>query len=78
MLNEKLARFSILPDEALVSIAVVCAFYDRSKSSVLRDVKAGRFPAPVRIGAGCNRWLVGDLRKASTEFISKQLEVRYG
>lgn len=64
-LDEKLARYPLLPDDALVSIAIVCALYERSRASIWRDVKAGRCPAPIRIGASCTRWRVGDLRKAS-------------
>ena len=63
--DEKLARYPLLPDDALVSIAIVCALYERSRASIWRDVKAGRCPAPVRIGTSCTRWRVGDLRKAT-------------
>ena len=64
-LAEKLARFHLLPNEALVSIDVVCALRERSRASIWRDVKAGRFPAPIRTaGLRCTRWLVGDVRNA--------------
>lgn len=65
-LAEKLSRVSLLPDEGLVSIEVVCALRDRSRASIWRDVKAGHCPPPVRIGARCARWRMGDLRKAAT------------
>lgn len=74
LLAEKLAGFSILPDEALVSAEIVCAFYGRSKASIWRDVKAGRCPSPIRISTCCNRWRVGDLRKAVQNPMSESLE----
>lgn len=64
-LAEKLSIFNLLPNEALVSIEVVCALRDRSRASIWRDVKALRMPAPVSIGTRCTRWRVGDLRKAA-------------
>ena len=64
-LTEKLYNFDRLPDEALVSIDVVCALRDRSRASIWRDVKAGVLVAPTRIGSRTVRWRVGDLRKAN-------------
>lgn len=64
-LAEKLSRFHLLPDEALVSIEIVCALRERSRASTWRDVKTGDCPPPVRIGARSARWRVGDLRKAA-------------
>lgn len=77
-LAEKLERFSILPDDALVSIDVVCALYDRSKASVERDAKAGMCPSPLRVGNRSKRWRVGDLRKAFEIVASKKAEAFYG
>ena len=59
-----LARFDVLPDDALVDIEVVCALRSRSPASTWRDVKAGRLPPPIHIGKSA-RWRVGGLRKAS-------------
>jgi len=64
-LEEKLARYPLLPDDALVSISVVCALFERSRASIWRDIKVGRCPAPIRVGANSARWRVGDLRKVS-------------
>jgi len=61
-LSRKLQQFDDLPDGALVDAKVVCAMRDRSPSSLLRDVKAGRFPPPIKIGPNAVRWRVGDVR----------------
>ncbi len=66
--RERLARelelFDSKPDDALVSIKLVCAVRERSPSSTLRDVKAGRLAPPIRIGPNAKRWTVGDVRKS--------------
>ena len=61
-LAEKILLFNILPDDAFTDIKVVCAVCDRSPSSVLRDVKAGRLASPIKIGPNAVRWRVGDVR----------------
>lgn len=64
-LAETIALYNTLPDEALVPLPVVCAIRGRSQTSIWRDVKAGRCPAPVKAGLRSTRWRVGDLRKAA-------------
>lgn len=59
-----LAAFPHLPDSAFVNIKVVCAVTARSPASTWRDVKAGRLPAPHKIGPRSTRWQVGELRAA--------------
>ncbi len=50
------------PREALVvDAAGVGVLLRRSESSVWRDDKAGRIPAPVRIG-GAKRWRVAEIK----------------
>lgn len=61
-LAEQLELFHSLPNEGRVSIKVVSAIFGRSTASIYRDVKAGRFPAPIKIGQRCTRWRVADLR----------------
>ena len=61
-LRQLLERFSFLPDDALVSVDVVCALKGRCRASIWRDIKAGRVPAPVKVGPNCTRFRVGDLR----------------
>jgi predicted DNA-binding transcriptional regulator AlpA len=62
-LSRKLKQFDDLPDGALVNAQVVCAMRDRSPSSLLRDVKAGRFPPPIKTGPNSVRWRAGDIRR---------------
>ncbi|TCJ16097.1 transcriptional regulator [Parasulfuritortus cantonensis] len=57
-----LQAFPSLPDDALVGIRVVGGLIDKGPTSVWRDVKNGRLPAPVKMG-GATRWRVGDLRQ---------------
>jgi len=64
-LAEQLELFNSLPNCALVALPVVCAIRGRSSASIWRDVRAGRCPAPIKIGTRCTRWRVGDLRQAA-------------
>jgi len=61
---DALAAFPHLPDEALTDIKIVSAVTSRSPASIWRDVKAGRLPAPHKIGPRSTRWKVGELRAA--------------
>jgi predicted DNA-binding transcriptional regulator AlpA len=63
-LVEQVALFSSLPDCANVALPVVCALLGRSPASIWRDVKAGRCPAPAKVGPRSTRWNVGELRKS--------------
>ena len=51
------------PADALrmVSVKEACRIRCRSRSSMWRDVKAGRFPAPVEIGPGRKGWRFADV-----------------
>lgn len=59
-----LKNFDQLPDTARVRLPIVKGLLSRSASSIWRDVKAGRLPAPIKIGPRATAWVVGDLRKA--------------
>ena len=61
-LRDTLALFPVMPNEALVDLDFVGAFYSRSPASIWRDVKAGRIAQPVKAGPRCTRWTVGSLR----------------
>ena len=47
--------------EALLKIQVVTAVTGRSESTIRRLVKEGHFPAPVKDGARCTRWVAGQV-----------------
>jgi prophage regulatory protein len=51
-----------LADVALLDIKDVCAAVRMSASWVHDEVKAGRFPAPLRFGNRCSRFRVADVR----------------
>lgn len=61
-----LKHFDILPDSANVGSDVVCSLYGGITTvSLWRWVKAGRVPAPRKLGGSrINAWNVGTLRAA--------------
>lgn len=59
--QEQLTQFDRLPDSGLVPVTVVAGLLSLNKATCWAHVKAGKMPAPVKIG-GASRWRVGDLR----------------
>jgi predicted DNA-binding transcriptional regulator AlpA len=59
-----LAQFDQLPDSAHVRLPVVAALHGVGPATVWRWVKAGRLPAPVKLGPNVTAWRVGALRRA--------------
>ena len=55
-------RFGEMPDDAMVSPAVIACMEDCSLPTYYRRVAAGLLPAPSRIG-GSSRVRVGDYRR---------------
>ena len=47
--------------EALLRISTVTAVTGLSESSIRRKVAAGQFPAPVKDGLRCTRWVAADV-----------------
>ena len=56
--------FDSLPDSAHVRLPTVAAWKAIGPATVWRWVKAGRLPAPVKIGPNVTAWRVGDLRRS--------------
>ena len=56
--------FDRLPDAAYVRLPVLAALKGISPATCWRWVKAGRLPAPVKLGPNTTAWKVGDLRRA--------------
>ena len=54
--------FYILPDTALLTIKDISRLAGRSRTSLWRDVRAGRLPSPARIAPNTVRWRVADVR----------------
>lgn len=51
-----------LADVALLDIRDVCAAARMSASWIHEEVRARRFPQPLRFGPRCTRWRSGDVR----------------
>lgn len=47
--------------EALLKIQVVKAVTGRSESTIRRMVSEGKFPAPIKDGTRCTRWVAGQV-----------------
>jgi prophage regulatory protein len=58
-----LAQFDALPDSAYVRLPVVAALHGVGPATVWRWVKAGRLPAPLKLGPNVTAWRVGSLRR---------------
>jgi predicted DNA-binding transcriptional regulator AlpA len=59
----RISAFDELPNSALLSMAEISSLASRSHPSIWRDVKAGRLPAPIKLGPTSARWLVSDIRR---------------
>ncbi|MDE2368513.1 MAG: AlpA family phage regulatory protein [Burkholderiales bacterium] len=59
-----LVQFDTLPDAAHVRLPIVCALYAISAPTAWRWVKAGRLPAPIKLGPNTTGWNVGALRRS--------------
>jgi len=59
-----LADFERLPNSANVRLPVVQALFACSDETIRRYVKAGRIPAPRKLGPRITAWNVGELRLA--------------
>ncbi|MBX9574556.1 MAG: AlpA family phage regulatory protein [Caulobacteraceae bacterium] len=53
-----------MPDEAYVRLHTVADLYAVAPSSIWRWSKAGRIPAPRKLGPQVTAWNVGELRRA--------------
>ena len=55
------AAFADLPDDALIPVGAVAGVRSGGVSTIWREVKDGRFPAPIKVGRA-TRWKCGDVR----------------
>lgn len=53
----------VLPETGFVRQRLLLRFVPFSKSTLWRRVKAGDFPAPVRLSAGVTAWRAEDVRR---------------
>lgn len=56
-------KFSELPDEAFITINLVCDVSGKRTTSIYAAIKDGQFPPPERFGSRCSRWRVGEIRR---------------
>lgn len=63
-LPAELIHFDKLPNSAHVRLPVVEGLYACCTTSVWRGVRAGRIPAPTKLGPNITAWNVGKLRAA--------------
>ena len=61
-IDDVLAKFDSLPDDAHVRLPVVMALFACSAASAWRYVKNGSIPAPRKFGSRVTAWKVGQLR----------------
>lgn len=52
----------VLADVAFLDISDVCAAARMSASWIHEEVRAGRFPQPMRFGPRCSRWRSSEVR----------------
>ncbi len=60
--------------ETLLRLPQVIARTTRSKPSIYADIKAGRFPAPVKIGIRAVAWRSTDLEAWSKGLVSAAVQ----
>jgi predicted DNA-binding transcriptional regulator AlpA len=58
-----LRDFDSLPDCAHARVQLVAALYATSVTNIWRWAKAGRIPAPKKLGPQTTAWSVGELRR---------------
>lgn len=58
-----ISHFDDLPGEAMISAKTLATLFDKGISTVWRNCqKDPDFPRPIRLGPGCTRFKVGDIR----------------
>lgn len=63
VLTPDISHFDNLPDAAMISAKELAAVLGQGQSTVWRKTRCeSEFPQPVRIGSGCTRFNVGDIR----------------
>jgi prophage regulatory protein len=65
--REVLQNFDYLPDDSLIRLPTLMALYGLSKSTILREIKRGNFPKPIRLSLRTTAWRVRDIRQNLTD-----------
>ncbi|MDC0553157.1 AlpA family phage regulatory protein [Methylophilaceae bacterium] len=61
--KEVLQNFEFLPKNSMVRLPTVMALYGLSKSTILREIKKGNLPSPIKLTARTSAWKVDEIRK---------------
>jgi predicted DNA-binding transcriptional regulator AlpA len=61
--KEVLQNFKFLPKNSMVRLPTVMALYGLSKSTILREIKKGNLPPPIKLTARTSAWKVDEIRK---------------
>mgnify|MGYP006078037943 FL=1 len=61
--KEVLQNFDFLPKNSMVRLPTVMALYGLSKSTILREIKKGNLPSPIKLTARTSAWKVDEIRK---------------
>ncbi len=61
--KEVLQNFEFLPKNSMVRLPTVMALYGLSKSTILREIKKGNLPPPIKLTARTSAWKVDEIRK---------------
>jgi len=61
--QEVLRNFQYLPNDSMVRLPTLMALYGLSKSTILREIKKGNIPFPIKLTARTTAWKVDDVRQ---------------
>jgi predicted DNA-binding transcriptional regulator AlpA len=70
-INETLRRWDLLPDDAIIRVAVLAALEDCSIPTVWRRTKAQIYPAPIKLSSQATGWTVGSIRAMRAKRLAK-------
>ena len=61
--QEVLRNFEYLPKDSMVRLPTLMALYGLSKSTILREIKKGNIPFPIKLTPRTTAWKVDDVRQ---------------
>ena len=61
--QEVLRNFQYLPNDSMVRLPTLMALYGLSKSTILREIKKGNIPFPIKLTPRTTAWKVDDVRQ---------------
>ena len=61
--KEVLQNFEFLPKNSYIRLPILMVLYGLSKSTILREIKKGNLPPPIKLSPRTTAWKVDDIRK---------------